>query len=505
MRGAVHAKRGFGCMPATTKRDVSLKDVLKVSDTIAEYSYLETVPTVRQAQRQLFVSDKIWSPQYVYPKLQQFVRNGEAAGDLSYDDLKACALGSIRTLHAAEESGQIDANVAQLYVDFYQARMSRLLLLKTAQELAEPVTRSVRTALQHRFQRLNESLYGRFDDQRWLSMMASERERLMTTPLRGITAGRVKQKLYAYFDALPVAKPERPLFDDDLRATYYGMIHERYAPILQVIPTTGDRVHYDAEQCAAIMRHTLAVGGFRDWRVIVDPAKTSPSTDVDQKIIALPSSTRRTANELKRLIMHEQEVHARRGQNGARQRQLPVLYYGTANYAAVEEGLGLFLEIMLSGSADSPAVHRARDRYIATGLALGGSGHGARDARETYEVLWRIIAVRLATEGVITDEVAHRAKQHAYGHMENAFRGTDFRSRGVIYAKLKVYYEGLLQNVAYMQSIAGNEARFDEIFIGKYDHTNARERQTITACLNGELRSMPESKAKQLLRAVYLH
>lgn len=490
-------------MPETTKSVVPLKDALKVSDTIAEYSYLETHPTVRQAQRQLFTSDKIWAPNYVYPKLAKFLRHGELANDMSYEEMKSHALGAIHTLNEAQARNQVDPALAKLYIEFFEARVTRLLLLKTAQEMSEPSYAKTLPALRHRFRRLNESLYGHLDEKMWLEIMATERQRLHDTPLRGITAGRVMQKLYEFYDRIPESKTEAKLFDDDLRDTYRSMIHERYAKVLQVIPTTGDSVVYDARQCAAIMKNTLAVGGFNGWQVEVDPAKTCPSTDVNKKLISLPSFTKRTANELKRLVMHEQEVHARRGRNGQSHPEFSLLYYGTAKYAAVEEGLGLFLETMLSGMTNGPAVHRARDRYMAAGLALGCNGVPPKDARETFEPLWRIIAVRMASEGVITEETVYRAKNLAYSHIENAFRGTDFVSKGVIYSKLKVYYEGLHKNVAYMRSIADRPERLNDVFVGKYNHTDSYERQLVLDLI-GHKQQLEKASTKLDFQVAYL-
>jgi len=142
-------------------------------------------------------------------------------------------------------------------------------------------------------------------------------------------------------------------------------------------------------------------------------------------------------------------------------------------------------ECAIAGNWDNASFNRARDRYITAGLALGADGT-PRDARQVYEVLWRTFAVRESVDGDISDEAIEKAKELAYNHVENAFRGTEFWMRGVIYTKLKVYYEGLRKNADFITEHADNiEAAIDTAVIGKYDHTNGHERSDISAVLSG--------------------
>ena len=211
----------------------------------------------------------------------------------------------------------------------------------------------------------------------------------------------------------------------------------------------------------------------------MDENKKAPSTSSENKSISLPISTTRNAAQLRALIVHEVGVHAERAQNGE-ETGLKILKSGTANYAAVEEGLGVLMECLISGSTDNPAYHRARDRYITAGLALGEDGGGARDARQTYEILWRIIASRRNEKGIITNEIIEHAKEDAYDHVENAFRGTNFAMPGMIYSKLKIYREGLIQNIKYFSdNIDDVTSALNRAMIGKYDHTNETERLTV--------------------------
>jgi hypothetical protein len=90
----------------------------------------------------------------------------------------------------------------------------------------------------------------------------------------------------------------------------------------------------------------------------------------------------------------------------------------------------------------------------------------------------------MAKDGQIDETLMDKAKAQATTHVENAFRGTNFAMPGVIYTKLKVYYEGLAKNVAYFRNFNGtiNEA-LDAAMVGKCDHTDQNEMDNISGML----------------------
>lgn len=153
-------------------------------------------------------------------------------------------------------------------------------------------------------------------------------------------------------------------------------------------------------------------------------------------------------------------------------------------YADAEEGLGVVLECILSGDFEnSPAFERARDRYIQAGLALGTDGT-AKDGRQTFELMWRLLALRHTKDGEVSSDIIAKARKQAMTHDDNAFRGTNFAKPGVIYSKLKVYYEGLMKNVDYLKDNMDDlEKAIEVAMIGKYDHTNQYERRLVTTIL----------------------
>ncbi len=441
---------------------------------IVDYRKLEGDKHHRKSEKGAFIGDQQWSPAYDYPKLAELY--DAIPRDASDEDIiarKSFIIEAIIRLEEAISAGDIGQDEAELYANYYEVRLKRVLLVEAAKRLKdEGASELDRTA----FMELNESLFGSYDKELYKGMTSTEAKRIDEFEPANERAGEIKRSLTKFFEGTSRENKEPELLDEETTAELRVLILERDAHILEVIPDTDDTIYYDAEQCREMMQRALEAGGLatRDWMVKIDGKKANPATDADKKIISLPANTRRTASQLRRLIEHEQEVHARRGQNGA-DSGFPMLQFGTADYADVEEGLGVLKECILAGSFDNPSFHRARDRYICAGLALGADGP-PRDARQTYEILWRMFAVREARDGAVDQEIEEKAKVLAYTHVENAFRGTNFAMPGIIYTKLKVYYEGLKKNADYFMRHKNNlGAALDVAEIGKMNHTDPTE------------------------------
>jgi hypothetical protein len=181
-------------------------------------------------------------------------------------------------------------------------------------------------------------------------------------------------------------------------------------------------------------------------------------------------------------------VHARRSQNGS-ETGYRILERGTANYGDIEEGLGILLECAVAGNLDNESFDRARDRYIAAGLALGTDGV-PKDARATFEILWRLIALK-KSDGHIDNDLQLKAKRQVADHIINAFRGTNFAMPGIIYSKLKVYYEGFVKNAAFIESNKNDiNHALDIAMLCKYDHTDEDEVRKVTSLIKNKQTSI---------------
>lgn len=456
---------------------MAAEEALVLKSSFVDYTRFEGDGSLRAETQKKFITDQIWLPKYDYPRLRSL--HDSAGTGKNAVDQKTELQNAVFALELARQRGEIEEAKAELFARFHETRLKRIMLTETAKAMQTAGDGEARSVLRNSFMELNRELYGEMNEPAWLGIITTEKRRAANFAPASAQAQSIKEDLDRVLMPYEQEEEEPELLDQEMVHEFRPLILARYAAVFKVIPDTADDVMYDAKQCRDIMQQALEAGGFDGWKVAVDPQKSNPATNVNKRTIILPASTLRTADELKRLIMHEQEVHARRGHNAERFPTLPLLKNGTADYADVEEGLGVFFEMILAGKADNPAVHRARDRYITAGLALGLGGRPARDARQTYEVVWRTIALRGAKEGVVTAEDVLRAKKSAYSHIDNAYRGTDFAAKGVIYTKLKVYYEGLMKNVSYMQRIGMDEAKFNEMFIGKYNHTDEAERKLV--------------------------
>jgi hypothetical protein len=455
---------------------ISLDAARSVKSNFVDFRNFQGKSEIRKRTKKEFVGGTIWDPQFDYPKLDTLIDEPKGEDELAILDKKAFIHNAIIYLEEAADRGEITQEEAELYAGFHEVRLKRILLVEAAARLRHEGSSSETEINRASFAQLNEMLFGEYDRQTYAGMMSTEASRLDDFAPGNFRAEEIKEELSEYFWDKPRTHEERELMDLETLRELGDELRTRYADVLAVIPDTDDSVTYDTKQCVEIMRLAMDAGGLLEagWVVKEDSDKANPSTDSETKIIALPSGMKRTARELRRLILHEQEVHARRGENGD-QTGISILALGTAEYADVEEGAGVLFECALEGSFDNQSYHRARDRYIAVGLALGVDGP-PRDARQTYEILWRMLAVRGSKDGVIDDAVEADAKKWAMTHTENIFRGTNFAMPGTIYWKAKVYYEGLQKNADYFMRRRGNiGAAIDTMTIGKINHTDETE------------------------------
>jgi hypothetical protein len=450
--------------------------------TFGDYGHFEGDPAERSKALREFVMGKTYGVYTRYPKLDFLYDLGDGSGDekLTFAEKKQKTYEAIYELTTREQNGELTPEVAKLYIGGHTLRLKKMMLIEASRHVLYPGTSSEDEVARNEYMSLNREVFGEMDKTLFDGIMHTEQERTNNFIARNDRAQRIKEDLEGYYSTCQFEAEEQPLLSEEVMPVLYDAIISRYGDVLSVVPETGSDTYYDAEECREIMQRALEAGKLAEhgWTIVVDPKKSSVSASTAKTRIMLPSSTRRNAGELGRLIAHEQEVHARRGQNGI-DSGYAILKSGTADYADAEEGLGVLFECILAGNFDNPSYHRARDRYITAGLAYGTDGR-PKDGRETFEILWRILAVRGAENGIVDDESEAKAKQQAKVHVENAFRSTMYDRPGVFYTKLKIYLEGLKKNADYF---AANLDNLDEVLdiamIGKYNHTDPVESQLV--------------------------
>lgn len=451
------------------------------------------------AQKAAFIADEAYVPSYTYGELIHLYDTPEPKTDKNgnplplegdefvFADKKRETEKAILELEANRASGKLSKEMYNLSADTHESYLKKMILAESAKRLQAPGSSSDRELAEQEFSMLNKELFGEIDQTTFDSMLTTEQARVASFEPTTDAGTRVKEQLENYFSSKEFSVEEQPIIDEEAFAELQEAVRARFGNILNVVPETDNETKYNACQCAEIITNALKACDLyeKGWRGVVDSEVSIPSTEVDKKIVKLPEDTLRTADELRRLIVHEVGVHARRGQNGE-DTGVHALKFGTANYADVEEGEGVLLECVVAGTLDNPSLDRARDRYIVAGLALGSDGT-PRDARQTYELAWRMFAVRMSKNGQMTEDVIARAKDMAFTHVDNAFRGTAQTMPGVIYRKLKMYYEGLQKNGQYFINHKGDIAAALEVsLIGKCDHTDEAEHgemEQVNACI----------------------
>lgn len=469
------------------KGNESSRHLFEVESSFTDYPKFEIDKKERAEQKQLFIDGHIYVPNYRYHELNTLydTKIDEETGKQSVLSAKKMAIQyAIMELDSLKRIGEIDGNIAELQSAFYELRLKRILLVEGARSLLHNNSSDRQESLRHSFMEINRELYGEFSDRDFYGILATEFKRLNNYEPKEATAEKIVNEIRNYFDGVGINLEEYQeveLLDEKLITEMYPVIEQQYSYIWECVPDTDDDILYDAHECKKIMNLALEKSGMKEygWNCVVSKKKKAPSTSSDSKKVSLPSSTSRNAKQLRALIIHEIGVHARRAQNGE-DTGFAMLKSGTADYADVEEGLGVLLECVVSNSVDNPAFHRSRDRYITAGLALGRDGMWPRDARQTYEIVWRIIALRKSNGREMDLNIINEAKNEAYDHIENAYRGTNFAMPGMIYTKLKVYREGLIKNVEYFKKNQNNiKGALDQAMIGKYNHTDDHEKDLI--------------------------
>lgn len=461
--------------------------LFEVDSSFTDYPKFEIDKKDRAEQKKLFIDGIIYVPNYRYHELNTLydTKIDEETGKQSVLSAKKMAIQyAVMELDSLKRTGEIDENLAELQSAFYELRLKRILLVEGARSLLHNNSSDRQESLRGSFMEVNRELYGEFNEIDFYGLLSTEFKRIVSSEKTDPTSLKIINELKTYFDGVPIdlnQLEEIELLDKKIINEMYPIIRDQYSYIWDCVPDTEDDIYYDAHECKNIMNVALEKSGMTKfgWKCVVSKKKKAPSTSSDSKKISLPSSTTRNAKQLRALIIHEIGVHAKRAQNGE-DTGFTMLKSGTADYADVEEGLGVLLECIVSNSVDNPAFHRSRDRYITAGLALGYDGLGPRDARQTYEIIWRLIALRKSKGNDMTDNIVFDAKNEAYDHIENAFRGTNFAMQGMIYTKLKVYREGLIKNVDYFKKNQGNlKKALDQAMIGKFNHTDSHETELI--------------------------
>ncbi len=460
----------------------SLEEALKFTMKDNDYAWLEGDVAYRKEQKQAFVGEELYAPLFDYRKmLDRTVGDTVAQDPLENDGLIGSSNSDVAYLQRCITQIELHraelGDTAEMYIEKHNRSILQEYLIQAAAMFHTCGNAEAKSVWKNAFMQLGVELYGEYDAATLQAMLQHIHIKSKTSDVPDDVLGTVLPLLNANTETDPSAIN---IIDEQLLQVYLPIIEAEYAHIFAAVPDTDNHIYYNASQTAELINNTLKAGGLYEagWRAEVHPSRSGVATNSSTKRIYIPNDLSRNAHEIKKLVLHEQEVHARRAFNGAKA-GYSFLEYGTANYADAEEGLGIILECIFDGTTDgNVAVQRAFDRYLHVGLALGAdTGGKPRDARQTYEAAWRLMAISNSNSAV-TDATIQDAKKGIWGsivHIENIYRGTDFATPGMIYPKAKIYWEGLAKTAAILKEINGDIHRFRALFLGKYDHTSPKE------------------------------
>lgn len=454
---------------------------IESSKQLAEYLLFgdkgnEQNTSPRNVQREKFIDanrGRIAHSAFDYPELD---KNTEDIIDIA---LRTKMMRFLLEFEIAKQNNHELENQDELELtaDYCEVALKKMALVETAQHMRHAAASEDYEIARNKFKEICKDLFGEVDEDTSASMLATEYDKLAKLD----DSDRKTLEIVTYlrtniFNKVDIAsaQSENPMLSAEAIRKAKEVIDNRYADLYSVVPDTDDSGIYNANECQKIINEAFQTVGLPGWKCVIGEV-TSPNTNVDTKTITISPNEKRTAKQLRCLLLHEVEVHARRGQNGI-DSGYGVLKKGTADYGDVEEGLGVLLESIHSGDPNSPALNRARDRYIVASLIEGTNGSEPMDGQETFETTWRMLAVRMAgDDGKITNEMITRAKTESMKHIENAFRATSFRDRGLMYSKLITYYVGLTKNAKWISGATDINEALDAAMLGKYNHTNPDE------------------------------
>ncbi len=214
--------------------------------------------------------------------------------------------------------------------------------------------------------------------------------------------------------------------------------------------------------------------GWLEWKIV---QKADGSMAVDTKEKEVKIGVKRAASlggEAAASLTHEIIDHGLRSVNGTKTGDYDA-QHGMPGYLDFEEGLGCYMEYVMTGKV--PA--KIANRQITASLALGQLGEGsALDRNQIFELLKKRTNVYLQAEG-ITDEsiISAKVKELRTLIVDRFFRG----GRGVeplrsVYTKDIVYAKGFALARDYVRDSINSgvspDKLFDFLMSAKFDATN---------------------------------
>jgi|GEM_PF-4661450 len=401
----------------------------------------------RNAQNQAFQEGKVTNPQFVYPKLE--------AEDLP-----------------ARENAFVDAiagTTDEAKRNLLEARLKGVEIAKSSLGLVQAGRandHAARWQAGQQFVENNEKRYFKLRPELFWPVLAERSKIAEDFRPANLHASMAQERLLKLLPKVPEGTSTHNIIDRELLDKISPEILEHIAPILAQIPEKGD---FNSDEIAAMTNKALEAMGLADkgWKAVQSSEQDAFKTARSTKEIVIPNPKpkdgkpyTKSADDLRRLLSHEIGVHA---------------MFSDEAYMDpdMEEGMGMLVECVAINSTNGPTIKRADDRYLHIGLTDGIDGT-PRNARQVFEITWRLEALSLAQDGIISPEIEAKAKNSVQPHIDNVFRGTDHKLPGVHYYRAKLYKEGLFLAAEYAKKHAHEKGWLPRVLsegLPKADHS----------------------------------
>ncbi len=439
----------------------------RVNSNISEAHFFNAPSEKRAHFKQKFLKKATKKPNLNLPLKDFDLARGRENGLDRLKKTKERILASNTEIELLMKQKTFDSEEWKLYKKKNRENLLRIKLIETAHAIQTSPSHAKRIEFNH----LNSQLYGGVDRKLFNRLISTKKCIIQNFKPVDEIGKNYKSHL---LKSMPFKLFYYPTFRTKEPTEVFAKIHtlllKNYSIIFETLK--DDEKIYNAEEAKKVLQYFIDSLGF-EWQVVISDKVSVVTDSVTEHALKLPEDFSRTGRELKRLAIHEIGVHAARAVYGRRNGG-PLLEYGTANYLRAEEGLATLCECSVEESFDNDSYQRIVYRYLTAGLALGVDGK-KRNAVEVFNIIAPMIAIEKSEDGKITEEIMDKAFDLAYRHIENAFRGTDWTTRGCVFLKLKIYYEGFLKNIEYFSK---NLDHVDDAFrlamLGKYDHTSLK-------------------------------
>ena len=319
----------------------------------------------------------------------------------------------------------------------------------------------------------------------WLKKLLNEAQDRMFPPLSRELADFALNTIHGIESDGERMSPEA-------REAWHAYLHETYDPIFDEL---YEEVHDDAiingrllaDMTASFMQKTAlelanpAVIGPNDendpnvWTVVYDPNLSSFNVNASTTINTGDRSKALDTLGFEKLMMHEELVHAWRGENGSRT-GYSAFQKGLPGYADIEEGIGLLIEALWSGE-DPDQLGRDHFRYAAVAYASGVYDGILHTEQETYDFTKELM-----------DQVGVDDPDELYRHVMRIFRGmpTGCRWRSnASYLAGKIAMERELE-ARFKRGDAVADT-FTDLQAGKIDNTDQVQVQLLNRARNNKV------------------